>query len=556
MSDNEEFEEQIRLEQQAVASAARVKTKTDEDGTEYEWDEDKQAWFPRIDADFIAKYQLSYGTTGDVTATDGAETKPVEVEVQQDYLTYDDFVKFYYGNYREAFDFESHLKSGKHDSEVRTQTEQEEKAKSLIRAADGKVEMNADAKEKYDQYCSEYYKAWETGNYEYFRKHYNYEEEEGEGDGEGADKKKNKKSASSKRKKDEGWFSAEEGANNNIYISGLPLDITLEEFTELMNKAGMVMFDPLTKKPKLKLYQNEDGSNKGDGRCCYIKAESVDLALRFLDQTDVRGHTITVQKAQFTMSGQYDPKKRKKISNKQKKKMKVQQEKLFDWRPDKDRFSRPKNERTVVLKNMFSVKEFDEDPSLINEIRDDLKAECSKLGEVKKVVVYDRNTDGIATVTFAEAAAADACIKFMNKRWFAKKQISAQTWDGKTKYSVEETEEERELRLKKWEDYLEKGGEVTPTPQPGTSASSSSQTGTSFLTRDVAGKRDVSKFSESATGTCVDDNEPASTKFLKLLQHRNCENETCENTSETNNENENEDDDSKTETDTAMKQDN
>ena len=25
-----------------------IKTKTDEDGTEYEWDEDKKAWFPKV----------------------------------------------------------------------------------------------------------------------------------------------------------------------------------------------------------------------------------------------------------------------------------------------------------------------------------------------------------------------------------------------------------------------------------------------------------------------------------------------------------------------------
>lgn len=31
------------------------------DGTIFEWDEEKKAWFPKLDEEFIARYQLSYG---------------------------------------------------------------------------------------------------------------------------------------------------------------------------------------------------------------------------------------------------------------------------------------------------------------------------------------------------------------------------------------------------------------------------------------------------------------------------------------------------------------
>lgn len=50
---------------------------------------------------------------------------------------------------------------------------------------------------------------------------------------------------------------------------------------------------------------------------------------------------------------------------------------------------------------------------------------------------------------------ADACIEAMNNRWFAKRQISAESWDGKTKYEIQESEAERNERLKKWEQFLE-----------------------------------------------------------------------------------------------------
>lgn len=59
--------------------------------------------------------------------------------------------------------------------------------------------------------------------------------------------------------------------NTNVYVSGLPFDVTDEEFKELMSKCGLIMPDLVTKEPKIKLYRDEKGEPKGDGRCCYIK---------------------------------------------------------------------------------------------------------------------------------------------------------------------------------------------------------------------------------------------------------------------------------------------
>lgn len=60
-------------------------------------------------------------------------------------------------------------------------------------------------------------------------------------------------------------------------MSGLPADVTDEEFKTIMNKCGLIMFDPITRKPKLKLYRDEHGNPKGDGRCCYIKVRIIYL---------------------------------------------------------------------------------------------------------------------------------------------------------------------------------------------------------------------------------------------------------------------------------------
>jgi HIV Tat-specific factor 1 len=48
-----------------------------------------------------------------------------------------------------------------------------------------------------------------------------------------------------------------------------------------------------------------------------------------------------------------------------------------------------KNGRVVVLKHMFTLKEIEEDASLLLDLKDEVRAECEMLGEVTNVVLYD-----------------------------------------------------------------------------------------------------------------------------------------------------------------------
>uniref|UniRef100_A0A8C5KJP6 HIV-1 Tat specific factor 1 n=2 Tax=Jaculus jaculus TaxID=51337 RepID=A0A8C5KJP6_JACJA len=74
-----------------------------------------------------------------------------------------------------------------------------------------------------------------------------------------------------KRKAESGWFHVEEDRNTNVYVSGLPPDITVDEFIQLMSKFGIIMRDPQTEEFKVKLYKDNQGNLKGDGLCCYLK---------------------------------------------------------------------------------------------------------------------------------------------------------------------------------------------------------------------------------------------------------------------------------------------
>ncbi|CAH6780317.1 HIV Tat-specific factor 1 [Phodopus roborovskii] len=257
-----------------------------------------------------------------------------------------------------------------------------------------------------------------------------------------------------KRKAESGWFHVEEDRNTNVYVSGLPPDITVDEFIQLMSKFGIIMRDPQTEEFKVKLYKDNQGNLKGDGLCCYLKKESVELALKLLDEDEIRGYKLHVEVAKFQLKGEYDASKKKKKCKDYKKKLSLQQKQL-DWRPERRAGpSRMRHERVVIIKNMFHPMDFEDDPLVLNEIREDLRVECSKFGQIKKLLLFDRHPDGVASVSFREPEEADYCIQTLDGRWFGGRQITAEPWDGTTDYQVEETSREREERLRGWESFL------------------------------------------------------------------------------------------------------
>jgi HIV Tat-specific factor 1 len=272
----------------------------DADGTLFEWDPQKSAWFPKLDEEFLVRYQLSYGVRN---------------------------------------------------------SEEEDQQESASSSADSSANNRSSVP------------IMST--------------EEKERSGKGGVKRKQAPGPPS-------WFEVEQSQNTKVYVSNLPLDIREEEFLEFMQKCGLVMKDPVTGEIKMKLYTDGEGNKKGDGLCTYIKVESVNLALQILDGADLRGNTVSVERAQFELKGQYDPaKKPRSKKKKDKAKLKKMQDKLFEWEPEKLRGERAKHERIVVVQNAFAPEDFDKDVGLILEYQQDFREEAAKCGNCKKVVVFD-----------------------------------------------------------------------------------------------------------------------------------------------------------------------
>ncbi|KAJ1926363.1 hypothetical protein IWQ60_003849 [Tieghemiomyces parasiticus] len=235
----------------------------------------------------------------------------------------------------------------------------------------------------------------------------------------------------------------------SVYIQGLPTDVTVDELKATFSRFGLIMEDFETKRPKIKLYTNEDGTPKGDALITYFKPESVPLAINLMDDAPLRpggGDNLRVSEAEFKIkeSASADggnSEARAKVDAR-KKKMRLQQmEKKLTWFESEEPTISEKHRKTVILKHMFDPAEFDEDPTLLLDLKEDIRHECEKLGEVTVVKLFD----------------------LMNGRWFGGRQVEAAIFDGKGKYeqsNVKESDEQTAERLEKFAAWLEEDADA------------------------------------------------------------------------------------------------
>lgn len=72
----------------------------------------------------------------------------------------------------------------------------------------------------------------------------------------------------------------------SIFISHLPPSATISQISSAFKVAGLILEDP-NGDPRIKLYKKEDGTPKGEALVIYLKEESVELAIRLLDETEL-----------------------------------------------------------------------------------------------------------------------------------------------------------------------------------------------------------------------------------------------------------------------------
>lgn len=94
--------------------------------------------------------------------------------------------------------------------------------------------------------------------------------------------------------------------NTAVFVSSLPPDTQAEEVAARFGRFGLIMEDD-EGKPKVKLYQSENGVFNGDALVVYYKEESVELAVTLLDDAELRlgepGTRMKVQRAEYGHKG-------------------------------------------------------------------------------------------------------------------------------------------------------------------------------------------------------------------------------------------------------------
>ncbi|TDZ13008.1 Splicing factor U2AF-associated protein 2 [Colletotrichum spinosum] len=256
--------------------------------------------------------------------------------------------------------------------------------------------------------------------------------------------------------------------NTAVYITGLPKDATVDEVHELFSRKGGVIAEEIDSgRPRIKMYADEKGNFKGDALVVFFKPQSVEMAIMLLDDTDFRfdapadAPKMKVQAADSSYkktqyedgaakegngegsgngNGQQPQKRERSDRDRQKiiRKTQLMTAKLADWSDDEpstlpsERNS--KWDKTVILKHMFTLEELEEDPAALLEIKEDIREECAKLGNVTNVVLYDEEKEGIVSVKFSKPEQAQACIQLMNGRSFDGRVVEASVATGRERF--------------------------------------------------------------------------------------------------------------------------
>ncbi|KAI1823982.1 hypothetical protein F4861DRAFT_284126 [Xylaria intraflava] len=279
--------------------------------------------------------------------------------------------------------------------------------------------------------------------------------------------------------------------NTAIYVTGLPLDVTVDEVQEVFSrKCGVIAEEIDSGRPRIKLYTDDKGNQQGDALIVFFKPQSVEMAIMLLDDTDFRytasglsSGRMRVQAAESKykkthydqeagdeasngnengrehgnghaadsnngnnghnhITGAGKPRDKVREQDKQKiiKRTQKLDAKLADWDDDEDEVFRahletdaPKG-RVVILRHMFTLRELDEDPAAMLEIKEDVRDECAKLGDVTNVLLYDLEEDGIVSVKFKTPEAAAACVDLMDGRAFDGRTVRATIASGKENF--------------------------------------------------------------------------------------------------------------------------
>ncbi|KAH6615196.1 hypothetical protein C7974DRAFT_380060 [Boeremia exigua] len=255
--------------------------------------------------------------------------------------------------------------------------------------------------------------------------------------------------------------------NRAVYVSNLPRDTNEYEIEEAFKKYGIIDQGADGNK-RIKMYKDDEGNFNGDCLIVYFKKDSVDLAIQMMDDyylniEDQSHGTIHVKEADYSYKKYTDSdtiaskltRKDKKASERNRAEL---NRKLAEWSDNEEEVAQafvPKKNKwakVCILRYAFTLSELDEDPGAILDIKEDIRDEAEKYGDVTNVTLYDKEEDGIIAIRFKEFDSAEKFKAANSGRMFAYRKLEITLAEDKPRFKKsargeepDSDEEERNL---------------------------------------------------------------------------------------------------------------
>lgn len=186
---------------------------------------------------------------------------------------------------------------------------------------------------------------------------------------------------------------------------------------------------------RVKVYANENGEFNGEALIVYFSKHAVTNAINLQDDYPFRlgdeSTKVRVQEADMSYKKHTDTKEvKEKLPRKDKKALERQRaemnRKLAEWSDDDnpiiaETYAAPKNKwnKFVIIRKAFTLAELAKDDGLILEVKQDMRKEAERIGSVTKVVLFDREPEGIVTIRFRHFEHAEKFVQDFNGKKYA-----------------------------------------------------------------------------------------------------------------------------------------
>jgi HIV Tat-specific factor 1 len=114
--------------------------------------------------------------------------------------------------------------------------------------------------------------------------------------------------------------------------------------------------------------------------------------------------------------------------------------------------------KVVIIKKAFTLAEVNdpEDEGAVLEIKDDMRSAAEKFGEVTKVVLFDKEEQGVLSVRFKEFEEAEAFVKAFDGKGYNHQKLELSLAEDRPKFRKSGREEisDVEDNVRRMEAYM------------------------------------------------------------------------------------------------------